>query len=95
MFEAPWCQLGVSDCRLDVSVAEIGLRRPGIGPLVGQREARGVPEHVWMHLERDLGLDTSPPATENGAPRSDTNMKGDLLSRFSARNARSSSPRSG
>ena len=35
------------------------------------------------------------PEVENGAPRSLTNMKGDLASRFKALNARNSSPRSG
>jgi hypothetical protein len=32
-------------------MTEIGLQRPRIAPLVGQSEAAGVSEHMWMGLE--------------------------------------------
>jgi hypothetical protein len=37
-------------------MAEIGLQRPGIDALVGQCVAAGVPEHVGMDLEPNLGF---------------------------------------
>jgi hypothetical protein len=33
------------------AMAEVGLQRPRIVALVGQREAAGVPQHVRMSLE--------------------------------------------
>jgi hypothetical protein len=45
-------------------VAEIGLQRPRIVPLIGQGVSAGVPEHVRVRLEAKLGLDPAraPPA---------------------------------
>ena len=42
---------------LDVLVAEIGLQRAGVVPLVGQCVAAGVHEHVRASLEAELGFD--------------------------------------
>ena len=41
-------------------MAEIGLQRSGIVPLVGQRVAAGVAEHVRVCLEAELGLAARP-----------------------------------
>ena len=41
-------------------MAEIGLQGPGVGALVRQCVARGVAQHVRMHLERHPGLDPGP-----------------------------------
>jgi hypothetical protein len=38
---------------LDVLVAEIGLQGTRIMPLVGQREAAGMPQHVGVCLEAE------------------------------------------
>ena len=40
-------------------MAEIGLQRPRIVALVGQRKATGVAQHVRMGRKAELGLDTS------------------------------------
>jgi hypothetical protein len=40
-------------------MAEIGLQRSGIDTLVGQCVAAGMPEHVGMDLEPNLGLGAS------------------------------------
>lgn len=37
-------------------MAKIGLQRSGIDALVGQRITAGMPEHVGMHLEANLGF---------------------------------------
>ena len=44
-------QFGVPDGVLDVSMAEVRLKRSGIVSLVGERIAAGVPEHVGVGLE--------------------------------------------
>lgn len=41
---------------LDVLVAQVGLQRARVVPLVGQREATGMPQHVRMGLEAQLRL---------------------------------------
>ena len=41
-------------------MAQIGLQRPCVGSPIGQGIACCVPEHVWMALERQLGLDPRP-----------------------------------
>ena len=41
-------------------MAEIGLQGARIVPLVGQRVAAGVPEHVGVGLEAKLGLSARP-----------------------------------
>ena len=40
-------------------MAQVGLQCPRIVALVGQGEAAGVPEHVGVSLEAELGLDAS------------------------------------
>jgi len=39
-------------------MAEIGLQRSGIDTFVGERVAAGMPEHVGVDLEADLGFVT-------------------------------------
>jgi len=53
-------QLGIPDRRLNAAVTEISLQRSGIGPLVCQRIAGRMSEHVRMALERQFGLDACP-----------------------------------
>lgn len=45
---------------LNVFVTEVGLQRPRVVPLVGQRIAARVPEHVWVRLGGKLRLCPSP-----------------------------------
>ena len=35
---------------------QVGLKRPGIAPLIGQREATGMSKHVWVGLVPQLGF---------------------------------------
>jgi hypothetical protein len=43
---------------LDVAVSQIGLQGARVVPLVGEREAAGVPEHVRVGLEGKPRLNT-------------------------------------
>src|SRR5262249_18897160 len=45
---------------LNVAVAEVSLQRPCVGAFVGQRVAAGMPQHVRVRLECELGLDRCP-----------------------------------
>ena len=54
------CQLGVAHRVLDIPVAEIGLQGPRVVPLVRQRIAAGMPQHVRVRLEAKLGLSPGP-----------------------------------
>ena len=45
---------------LNVAVAEVGLQRPRVVALVGQRITAGVPQHVRVRLEGQLGLPARP-----------------------------------
>ena len=58
VLEPPWCQLGIANRVLDILVAEIGLERPGISALVGQRIAAGVAQLMRMHQEGQSGRDS-------------------------------------
>jgi hypothetical protein len=40
---------------LDVAVTQVTLQRPGVLALIRELEAAGVPQHVRMHRERQLG----------------------------------------
>src|SRR5258708_33262679 len=60
VIEPSWSQLGVAHGRLNASMAQVSLQRAGIGPLVCQRVAAGVAQHVGMNLEGYLGLNASP-----------------------------------
>jgi len=42
---------------LNVAVTQVGLQCPRIVALIGQGEAAGVPEHVGVNLEAELGSD--------------------------------------
>jgi len=84
ILEPSRCQLGVSDCVLDVLMAEIGLKCSCVVALIGEPVAARVPQHVWMGLEGSLALIPARstilanPAVVKGAPRSDVKTKGDL-----------------
>src|SRR4029077_20712758 len=52
-------QLGVTHRVLDVSMAQVGLKGPGIVAFVSQRDPAGVSQHVGMSLKAELGLDAS------------------------------------
>ena len=45
---------------LNIAVPKVRLQCPGVVPLVGQRVAAGVPQHVRVRLERQLGLPARP-----------------------------------
>ena len=60
IFEAGRRKLGVSNCVLNVAVAQISLQRPCVVPLVGERVTAGVPEHVRVRFEAQFGLDPCP-----------------------------------
>lgn len=63
---------------------EVSLQGPRVVTLVRQREAAGVPEHVRVRLESQLGLDPAlsiiraNPAVVNASPRSEVNTQGDF-----------------
>ena len=69
---------------LNVAVAEIRLQHPGVVAPVSKRVATGVPEHVRVGLERQLGRITAlsiiraKPAVVNGVPHSEVNANGDF-----------------
>jgi hypothetical protein len=72
------------------------LNSPGVVASVGQRVAAGVPQHVGVRLDLQIGagrgaLDQrAKPAVVKGDPRSLTKTKGDVaLSRWRRRRARS------
>jgi hypothetical protein len=44
----------------NVLVAEISLDRAGIDAIIGHLEAAGVPEHVGVYLETELGARAHP-----------------------------------
>jgi len=50
-------KFGIAHRRLDTSMTKVRLQRARIGALVRQDKAGGMAQHVWMHLEADLGLD--------------------------------------
>src|SRR5215510_11497702 len=53
-------KLGIAHGVPDVLVAEVGLDRPGIGPVIGKLVAAGMAQHVGMHLEAELCLIAQP-----------------------------------
>ena len=77
VLEAAGRQLGISHRVLDVLVTEIGLQRPRIVALAGQRETAGMSQHVRMAL-KPRSLASTParsimrakPAVANGDARS-------------------------
>jgi len=60
LFEPRRRQLSVAHRVLDVAVPKVSLQGARIVPLVGQRVAAGVPEHVGMSLEAQLSFGTRP-----------------------------------
>src|SRR5215471_8529860 len=86
---------------LDILVAEIVLQGASIVAVIGQLEAAGMAQHVWMDGERHPGglakaLDEVMEAHRADSPRSLTNTWTSLgFSRRSLRRARISSPRIG
>src|SRR5262249_7556303 len=60
VLEARGRQLGVAHRVLDVAVAQIGLKRPGIDAVIGELEAACVPQHVRMHRETEIGGNAKP-----------------------------------
>ena len=67
-------QLGVAHRVLDVAVAKVSLQRPRIVTLVGESVTAGMPQHVRVCLEGELGLDPCPldharePGSAEGCP---------------------------
>jgi hypothetical protein len=55
VFEPIGRHFGVSHRVLDILVAEVMLQRAGVVAVIGQLEAAGVPQHVWMDGKRHLG----------------------------------------
>ena len=77
---------------------KVRLQRARIGALVRQDKAGRCRSMCGCTLKPILAalparsISFCSRSTVNGAPRSETKMKGDLASRFRARSARSSSP---
>ena len=55
ILEAIRCQFGIADRVLNVLATEIGLQRSRVMARVGQREAAGMPKHVRVNPEGELG----------------------------------------
>jgi hypothetical protein len=49
-------QGSVAGRRVDGAVAGVGLQRSGIDALIGQRVTAGMPKHVGVDLEPNLGF---------------------------------------
>jgi hypothetical protein len=71
-------QGGIARRVLDVAVSEIGLDRARVVAIVGELVAAGVAQHVGMRLDAQIGRHMrEKPGADSGAPRSETNTKGD------------------
>jgi hypothetical protein len=55
VLEAGRRQFGIAHRVLDVAVPKVGLQCPRVMSPVGERVATGVPEHVGVGLEPELG----------------------------------------
>src|SRR6516165_10413715 len=53
-------QLRVAYRVLDVAMAQVSLQCPCVVPFACQSVAAGVPKHVWVGLEAELGLSAGP-----------------------------------
>jgi hypothetical protein len=60
ILEPRWRQLGVAHCVLNIPVAEVSLQGAGVVALVSQGKTAGVPQHMRMGLEGQLGLPARP-----------------------------------
>jgi hypothetical protein len=83
-------------------MAQIGLQGPRIQALFRQGVAAGVPQHMRVDLEADLGLVAGAGEQlgkarrgENGPLRSEAKTHSEADWRFSSRSARNSSPKRG
>ena len=56
----PWGQRGVASGRVDGAMAQIGLQRSGSDALICHGIAAGMPEHVRVDLEANLGFVAGP-----------------------------------
>jgi hypothetical protein len=56
VFEPPRRQRRIARGRVVRAVTEIGLQRSRIDALIGRRVAAGMPQHVRVYLEADLGF---------------------------------------
>src|SRR5215472_4353896 len=54
------CQLGIANRVLNVFVPQVRLQRSRIPPRIRLVETAGVPEHVWVSLDLELGGLASP-----------------------------------
>jgi len=59
ILKAGRAQFGISNCVLDVLVAQVRLQGAGVVSSVGQRVPASMPQHVRVYFERELGLDPS------------------------------------
>jgi hypothetical protein len=57
ILEPPRRQRRIASRILDIAVPQVGLERPGIDPVVCQLEAAGMPQHVGVRLDTQLGDD--------------------------------------
>ena len=68
---------------------QVRLERPGIDAVIGELQTGGMSQHVCVRLDAKFsGLRAArsiireKPGADNGAPRSDTNAKGDFSLSF-------------
>jgi hypothetical protein len=55
VLKAAWRELGVPHRGLDTAMPKVSLQRTRVGTLARQNKACRMPQHVWVHLEADLG----------------------------------------
>lgn len=57
IFEACGCQFGIPNGVMNILVAEIGLQGAGVGAVISELEAAGVPKHMRVYQELEFGCD--------------------------------------
>jgi hypothetical protein len=55
--EPTGCERGVARGLLDIGVPHVGLDRPGVVAIVGELKPRGMPQHVGVDLDAEIGFD--------------------------------------
>ena len=102
LFSAPSCTADLLTTTRAQQDHRCGYRLPSRGAFDPHRRlAAGMPEHVWVDLEANLGFVTGTreefgeAPRVNGPPRSEAKTKGEADWRLSSRSARNSSPRRG